>query len=70
MDTILSIVVLVAVALVAGAIVLYRRGIRGKQISLMVLLAVIMIANVLIWTVPDATGVTPVEQAARSRAAD
>lgn len=65
MDTILSIVVLVALALLAAAFVLHRRGVRGRQVWLMVLLAVVMIINVLIWTVPDAGGTAPVDRAAQ-----
>jgi hypothetical protein len=60
MDTVLSVVVLAAIALVAGAIWQWRRGGMRKQVWLMLLLAVIMIANVLIWTIPNATGEAPV----------
>ena len=52
MDLILSIVTLAALALVAGAIVLWRRSGTGRQVWLMLLLAVVMIANVLIWALP------------------
>ena len=62
MDTVLSIVVLAAVALVAGAIYLWRRGGANKQASLMLVLAVVMLANVLIWTLPDASGEAPLER--------
>jgi hypothetical protein len=64
MGTILSIVMLAALALLAGAFVLWRRGGFAKQASLMLLLAVVMIANVLIWTVPDDRGTAPIDQAA------
>ena len=64
MDLILSIVMLAAIALLAGAVFLWRRGGAGKQVWLMLLLAVVMIVNVLIWTVPDASGTAPVNRAA------
>jgi len=52
MDFILSLVTLTAFALVAGAIVLWRRNGAGRQVWLMLLLALVMIANVLVWTLP------------------
>jgi hypothetical protein len=61
MDGVLSLVMLTALALVAGAVVLWRRGVR-RQASLMVLLAMVMIVNVLIWTVPDSSGTAPIER--------
>jgi hypothetical protein len=64
MDTILSVVVLAAVVLIAGAIWLWRRGGAQKQVWLMLLLAVVMIVNVLIWTVPDKDGTAPLDRAA------
>ena len=64
MDAILSIVVLSAIALVAGAAWQWRRGHGRKQAVLMLVLAVVMIANVLIWTWPDKDGTAPVDRAA------
>lgn len=64
MDLVLSIVMLAAVAMLAGAAWLWRRGAPFKQVGLMLVLAVVMIVNVLIWTIPDGSGVTPVERAA------
>jgi len=61
-DTVLSIVVLAAMALVAGAWFLWRRGGSRKQVFLMILLALIMVANVAIWTFPDASGEAPLAQ--------
>jgi hypothetical protein len=61
-DIVLSIVMLAALALVAGAVVLWRRTGQIKQPALMVLLAVIAVLNVLIWTVPSAGGEAPIEQ--------
>ncbi|HYD25059.1 MAG TPA: hypothetical protein VEB68_09685 [Croceibacterium sp.] len=63
MDTVLSLVVLVAIALVAGATYLWRRGGARKQAWLMLVLAVVMIANVLIWTVPQSDGTAPIDRA-------
>ncbi|QFT77144.1 hypothetical protein [Erythrobacter sp. THAF29] len=62
MNIVLSIVMLTAFALIAGAFVLWRRTGEVKQPALMVLLALIAIANVLIWTVPSSDGSSPVEQ--------
>ena len=61
-DIVLSIVMLAALALVAGAVVLWRRTGQVKQPALMVLLAVIAVLNVLIWTIPTDTGEAPIEQ--------
>ncbi len=61
-DIVLSIVMLAALALVAGAVVLWRRTGEVKNPALMVLLAVIAVLNVLIWTLPQAGGQAPIEQ--------
>lgn len=61
-DIVLSIVMLTAIALIAGAFVYWRRTGEMKQPALMVLLALIAIANVLIWTIPTSDGSSPVEQ--------
>ncbi len=61
-DIVLSIVMLAALALVAGGFVLWRRTGAVKQPALMVLLAVIAVLNVLIWTVPSESGKAPIEQ--------
>ena len=63
MGTVLSILVLAAIALVLGAFVLWRKGGSPKQIGLMLLLAMIVAINVAIWTVPDADGTAPLEKA-------
>lgn len=63
MDTLLSVLVLAALAFLAGAVVLWRKGGSPKQAVLMVLVAAILIANVLIWTLPYANGGSPVEKA-------
>lgn len=61
-DIVLSIVMLAALALLAGAFALWRRTGETKNPALMVLLAVIAVLNVLIWTLPGADGTAPVEQ--------
>lgn len=59
----LSVLVLAAMALVLGAVFLWRRGGSRKQIGLMLLLAAIMVINVGIWTLPDASGNAPLGRA-------
>ena len=59
MDIVLSIVMLAAIALLIGAFMLWRRSGQVKQPLLMVLLALVALANVAIWTVPDASGEAP-----------
>ena len=49
---------LAAIALIAGALVLWRRGER-KRPALMALLVAILLINVGIWTLPDASGEAP-----------
>lgn len=61
-DIVLAIVMLAALALVAGAYFLWRRTGEAKNPALMVVLAVIAVANVLIWTVPSGDGKAPVQQ--------
>lgn len=61
-DIVLSIVMLAALALVAGAFVLWRRTGEAKQPTLMVVLAVIAVLNVLIWTIPSTGGEAPIAQ--------
>ena len=62
MDIVLGIVMLAAFALVGGAIFFWRRTGQVKQPALMVVLALVMVANVLIWTLPDASGDAPVDR--------
>lgn len=62
MNAVLSIIMLAAGALVVGAYVLWRRGVPAKQPLLMLLLAAIAVVNVLIWTLPDASGDAPLDQ--------
>lgn len=51
-DAMLSIAMIVIVALVWGGTVLIRRGTDRKRGILMLVAAVVLMANVLIWTVP------------------
>ena len=62
LDTVLSILVLATIALVIGAIALWRRGGQIRQVWLMLLLAAVAAANIAIWIVPDSTGQAPVDQ--------
>ncbi|WP_394731015.1 hypothetical protein [Altererythrobacter sp. GH1-8] len=61
MNLVLSLVMLAAGALLAGAFVYWRRTGQTKQPLLMLLLAVIAILNVAIWTVPTKDGKAPVD---------
>lgn len=61
-DIVLSLVMLAALLLAAGAFVLWRRTGELKQPALMLLLAVIAVLNVLIWTIPTSTGEAPITQ--------
>lgn len=65
-DIVLAIVMLAALALVAGAWVLSRRTGETKNPALMVLLAVIAVVNVLIWTVPNDAGNVPIRQVGKA----
>lgn len=62
-DIVLSIVMLAAIALVVGAVFLWRRTGEAKQPALMVILALVALANVLIWTIPTNDGESPLDQA-------
>ena len=59
MNAVLSILMLVAIALVAGAVALWRRPGFRKQAVLMLVLAAVALVNVGIWTLPDASGNAP-----------
>ena len=62
MATVLSILVLAAFALLAGAAWLWRKGGARKQAMLMVILALVALVNVAIWTVPQPDGTAPIAQ--------
>ena len=61
-DVVLSIMALAMIALLLGAVWLWRRGGMGKQAGLMVLLAVVIAVNIAIWTVPEPGGTAPIDQ--------
>ena len=60
--TVLSILMLAAIAMVAGAVILWRRRGATKQVWLMLVLAVVLAANVAIWVVPSEGGTAPIRQ--------
>lgn len=62
-DLVLSIVILAAIALMAGGFYLLRKG-GHKQGLLMILLAMVMLGNAAIWLIPTKSGDSPREQAA------
>jgi hypothetical protein len=62
MNLILSILMLGAIGLLAGAVLLWRRGDRRKA-GLMALAALVMAGNVALLIVPLEDGRTPVEAA-------
>lgn len=55
LDAALSLMMLAGVALLGGAVFLWRRGERQRPL-LMVLLAAVMGVNIAIWTLPDSSG--------------
>ena len=59
MNTVLSLLMLTSVALIAGAVWLWRKQGANRQVWLMILLAVVMLINVGIWTLPDSSGRAP-----------
>lgn len=59
MATVLSLLVLVAIALLIGAFIVWRRGGSLKRVLLMLALAAVMATNVAIWTIPDSSGESP-----------
>ena len=61
-NVVLSLVMLAALALVVGALLMWRRTGEAKQPVLMLVLAAIAVANVLIWTVPTSDGTAPIQQ--------
>ncbi len=60
--TVLSILMLACIAMVLGALALWRRRGGGRQVWLMLALAVVLAINVAIWVVPSADGTAPVKQ--------
>lgn len=68
MDIAISLLVLTMIALVLGAIALFRRGGYRKQAMLMLVLAAVMAANVVIWTLPTPDGQSLVSEADKEKA--
>jgi hypothetical protein len=58
MEAALSLMILTALALVGGALYLWRSRGLGKQALLMLILAAVIAANVAIWTLPNEQGDT------------
>lgn len=56
-DAALSLAMLTALALLAGAVFLWRKGERQRP-ALMAVLAAVMITNVVIWSLPTTHGET------------
>lgn len=65
LDTVLSIVVLAAIALFFGAFFLWRRTGNTRNAMLMVILALVALVNVAIWTMPAADGEAPLDKVER-----
>lgn len=68
MDIAISLLVLVAIALVLGAVALLRRGGYRRQAVLMLVLAAVMAMNVAIWALPDSDGQSLVSEAQKEKA--
>ncbi|WP_374280069.1 hypothetical protein [Novosphingobium sp.] len=64
METVLSIMVLAVLGLPIAAWLMWRKGDR-RQAMLMAVLALVAAVNVAIWTLPDASGTSPVAQELR-----
>lgn len=62
-DFVPSLVMLAILALLAGAFYLWRKHKLGKQALLMVVLALVMAINVVIWTIPAPAGTGGADQA-------
>ncbi len=60
--TVLSILMLTAIVMLLGAVYLWRQRGTSKQVWLMLVLAIVLLANVAIWAVPSVNGTAPVQQ--------
>ncbi len=60
--TLLSVLVLACIAMLLGALALWRRSGSGRQVWLMLVLAAVLAINIAIWVVPSADGTAPVQQ--------
>ncbi len=61
-NIVLTLVMLAVFALVIGAFALWRKTGSIEKPALMVILALVALANVLIWTVPTTGGEAPIDQ--------
>ncbi|WP_067737256.1 hypothetical protein [Novosphingobium naphthalenivorans] len=68
MNIALSLLVLTALALVLGAVVLFRREGYRKQAALMLTLAIVMAINIAIWTLPTPDGKSLSSEAQKEQA--
>ena len=59
MNTVLSVLVLTAIVLFAGAIFLWRRGGSRRQVILMLVLVAVIAANIAILAIPTGDGAAP-----------
>ncbi|MXP29164.1 hypothetical protein GRI58_10060 [Porphyrobacter algicida] len=67
-DWVLSLMMLTAVALLGGAAVSWRARKDRKRALLMVVLAAVIVANVVIWTLPGPDGAqSPLQQAGQDQ---
>ena len=60
--TVLSILMLTAIVMLLGAVYLWRQRGTSKQVWLMLVLAIVLLANVVIWVVPSVNGTAPAQQ--------
>ncbi len=60
LSIVLSVVMLAVIALIGGAVWLWRKPGMRKQALLMLALAAIGLINVAIWTMPDSQGRSPI----------
>ena len=60
--TLLSVLMLGCIAMLLGALALWRRRGGGRQVWLMLVLAAVLAINIAIWVVPSADGSAPVQQ--------
>lgn len=64
METVLSIMALAVLGLPIAAFAMWRKGDR-RQAVLMAVLTLVAAVNLAIWTLPDASGTSPVAQELR-----
>lgn len=67
LDTVISILVLAAIALFGGAYFLFKRE-QVKQATLMVILGLIAVMNAAIWLIPMNDGSAPIDAATAAAA--